>query len=44
LHVDGLPGVVNSLLSEVDDERVRRVLAHVIERQGVDPTALDTEE
>ncbi|MBX0296247.1 hypothetical protein [Haloarcula nitratireducens] len=44
LHADGLPGVVNSLLSDVDDELVRRVLAYAVERQDVDPATLVDEE
>jgi len=39
----GLTGVVNSLLSDLDDEQVRAVLARVAERQGVGSISLSEE-
>lgn len=43
-HAAGVPGIVNSLLSDVDDEQVQSVLTRVIEQQGIDPRELVTEE
>lgn len=43
-HAAGLPGIVNSLLSDVDDEHVRDILARVVEQQDIDPAELVTEE
>ena len=43
-HAAGLPGILNSLLSDVDDEQVRTTLARVVEQQDIDPTELRREE
>lgn len=43
-HPTGLAGIVNSLLSDLDDGQVRNILTRVVERQVIDPTELVPEE
>ncbi len=43
-HADALPAILNSLLTDTDESHVRRALAYVVDRQGIDPATLRTDE